>query len=585
MVLLAEVVCLEDCSPWRIVPLRVCAQVTACLQRGVVLRPGFNGCQTLLPVASDAPSATMPQETELKLEVHPQDLTGLLKHPLLKAQPAQRERLFNTYFDTSTLALRAQRMAVRERLVGRQTLLTVKTAGQSVGGLSCRGEWEAPSRPGAFDFASLVDDEALARQLASVAWQLVPVFRTDFTRRSWVLQHGLARVEVALDHGFIATGHEPGGQRQPILELELELLDGPVDALLDLAHTLALGPQGQAAGALRLLPANRSKAERGYALFMGERPQPVKASALHLQGNMHPVQAFRAAALGCLGHLQANEAGVLHPGADGAMPDPEFVHQARVALRRLRTGLRIFRVHLPVRFAAHWAAEWKALTNQLGDARNWDVFATEWLPELMDADPGPGGAGGAASQALVDWVQAQRQHAWRRAAEALGSREHALRLLAFTRAVLALRPADAQAGDAGFAGSGQGLADWARTVLRKRHAALRLQARAAQRMGPEGRHALRISLKKLRYAQEFLSSVLPSKRVARSNAALAGAQALLGRLNDLSTAHGLLCTAPPGPDSARVVAWQQVLHARLCAGLLELPGMERSLEKAPTPWG
>lgn len=530
----------------------------------------------------------MSQETELKLEVHPQDLADLLKHPLLKAQTARRERLFNTYFDTSTLALRAQRMAVRERRVGRQTLLTVKTAGQSVGGLSSRGEWEAPTRPGAFDFAGLVDDAALADQLASVAWQLVPVFRTDFTRRSWVLQHGPARVEVALDQGFIATGHAPGSQRQPILELELELLDGPVDALLDLAHTLALGPQGQAASALRLLPANRSKAERGYALFMGERPQPVKASALQLQAGMHPVQAFRAAALGCLGHLQANEAGVLHPGADGALPDPEFVHQARVALRRLRTGLRIFRGHLPARFAAHWAAEWKALTNQLGDARNWDVFATEWLPELMDADPGPGGA---SSQALVDWVQAQRQHAWRRAADALGSREHALRLLAFTRAVLGLQPADAPVGDVGIADgatgadAGRRLAVWARTVLRKRHAALRLQARAAQRMGPEGRHALRISLKKLRYAQEFLSSVLPSKRVARSNAALAGAQALLGRLNDLSTAHGLLGTAPPGPASARVVAWQQVLHARLSAGLLELPAMERSLEKAPTPWG
>ena len=38
----------------------------------------------------------MSQETELKLEVHPQDLAALLKHPLLKARPTRRERLLNT---------------------------------------------------------------------------------------------------------------------------------------------------------------------------------------------------------------------------------------------------------------------------------------------------------------------------------------------------------------------------------------------------------------------------------------------------------------------------------------------------------
>ncbi|WP_332751605.1 CYTH and CHAD domain-containing protein [Hydrogenophaga sp.] len=524
----------------------------------------------------------MSQETELKLEVHPQDLADLLRHPLLKAQPARRERLFNTYFDTSTLALRERRMAVRERRVGRQTLLTVKTAGQSVGGLSQRGEWEAPTQPGAFDFAALVSEPALAAQLTSVAWQLVPVFRTDFTRRSWVLQHGAARVEVALDQGFIGTGTAQGNHRQPILELELELLEGPVDALLDLAHTLALGPRGQASSALRLLPANRSKAERGYALFMGERMQPVKATVLQLQAGMHPVQAFRAAALSCLTHLQANEAGVLLPSAEGALPDPEFVHQARVALRRMRTGLRIFRAHLPARFAAHWSAEWKVLTNQLGDARNWDVFATEWLPELMADEPGPVGVADTSAQLLLGWVQDQRRAAWQRAADALGSREHALRLLAFTRAVLCLRPADRPQAETA---AGRGLAAWAQASLRERHAALRQQARAARRMGPEGRHALRISLKKLRYAQEFLASVLPPKRVARSTAALADAQQLLGQLNDLTTAHALLASAPPGPASPRVVGWQQALHARLEAGLTGLPAMERSLEKAPTPWG
>jgi inorganic triphosphatase YgiF len=512
----------------------------------------------------------MPQETELKLELHPEDLPRLLAHPLLCAHAPRRERLFNTYFDTSTLALRAQRMAVRERRVGRRTLLTVKTAGTSVGGLSRRGEWEAASRPGRFDFAALVDDEALAQQLLGVAWQLVPVFRTDFTRRSWTLAHGGAVVEVALDQGAITTGNAEGNHRQAILELELELLSGPVDALLDLAHTLALGPSGQADQGLRLLPAQRSKAERGYALFTGERLRPTKAAPLALDAQMAPVHAFQAAALSCLAHLQANEAGVLQPGPDGALPDPEFVHQARVALRRLRTGLRLFRSHLPRRFAAHWSAQWKTLAGQLGDARNWDVFATERLPAWQRApEPVP------AEQALLDWVRDQRQAAHQRAAQALGGPAHALRLLAFTRAVLALAPGGKPE---------RPLSDWARDTLRLRHAALQAEARRARRLGPEGRHELRIVLKKLRYAQEFLASVLPAKRLQRSTKALADAQELLGQLNDLSTAQALLGTVPPGLAAPSVERWQEDLRTQLALGLEGLPAMERALVRTPTPW-
>jgi inorganic triphosphatase YgiF len=523
----------------------------------------------------------MPQETELKLELHPDDLQQLLAHPLLGAQPPRRERLLNTYFDTSTLALRAQRMAVRERRVGRRTLLTVKTAGTSVGGLSRRGEWEAACRPGSFDFAALIDDEALAQQLVCVAWQLVPVFRTDFTRRSWQLHHGGAVAELALDQGFITTGNAEGNHRQAILEVELELLSGPVAALFDLAHTLALGPQGQADRGLRLLPANRSKAERGYALFVGERIRPVKASPVRLDAGLHPVQAFRVAALSCLAHLQSNETGVvLASGPDGAWPDPEFVHQARVALRRLRTGLRLFRAHLPPRFVAHWAAEWKALAGQLGAARDWDVLATERLP-LWAPEPVGAGPVDPAAQAVLDWVQRQRRAAGQRAADALGASAHALRLLAFTHAVLCLQPPDASAlRDP----ADTRLADWARATLRERHAALRQEAHRARRAGPEGRHALRIALKKLRYAQEFLTSLLPPKRVRRSTAVLADAQELLGELNDLSNAHAMLADVPPGPATPLVQRWRGALQAQLQDRLAALPEMELALERAPTPW-
>jgi triphosphatase len=39
-------------------------------------------------------------ETELKLAIAAQDVPALLAHPLLAAEPSQRQRLVSTYFDT-----------------------------------------------------------------------------------------------------------------------------------------------------------------------------------------------------------------------------------------------------------------------------------------------------------------------------------------------------------------------------------------------------------------------------------------------------------------------------------------------------
>jgi inorganic triphosphatase YgiF len=229
----------------------------------------------------------MALETELKLSLLPADCARLLAHPLLCATAPERLHLQNTYFDTPTLALMQQRMAVRERRIGNQTLLTVKTAGSSVGGLSKRNEWEGPTQPGAFDFAALVDDAALAETLSGCRTLLVPVFRTDFLRLRWVMdhagEHGKARIELALDEGSVSTDADAphGAQQQALLEVELELLSGPVEALFDLARTLACGPPGEGLPGLRLEPSQRSKAERGFDLFLGRSTtdQPSRKAA------------------------------------------------------------------------------------------------------------------------------------------------------------------------------------------------------------------------------------------------------------------------------------------------------------------
>jgi len=199
-------------------------------------------------------------ETELKLALTEADLRRLLTHPLLTTG-GHTQRLLNTYFDTPELALQQRRMAVRERLAGEQWLLTVKTAGHSTGGLSRRQEWEGPTTPGALQFDTLVDEPALAADLMAWRPSLQALFCTDFERQRWVIAHGGAQIEVALDQGRI---HVPGTDlSEPLLELELELLSGPESALLSLADALRQPPQG----AVTLTPSDASKAQRGMGLW------------------------------------------------------------------------------------------------------------------------------------------------------------------------------------------------------------------------------------------------------------------------------------------------------------------------------
>jgi CHAD domain-containing protein len=148
---------------------------------------------------------------------------------------------------------------------------------------------------------------------------------------------------------------------------------------------------------------------------------------------------------------------------------------------------------------------------------------------------------------------------------------HALDLLAFSRAVLALPTASHRR-------PAQPLATWARQRLHQQHQRLLAQTRQALREGPDGRHALRLALKKLRYAHEFLSSLLPESS-RRDAARLAQAQALLGDLNDLSTAQTLLANCPlPSVERLRAAVEDQ-LRRQLPA----LAPLERSLLRARSP--
>ena len=311
----------------------------------------------------------MATEIELKLQLTPQTARKLAAHPLLAGIRPQRQHLLNTYYDTPELELHRRRIALRFRKKGWHWLLTVKSAEPASGGLAMRSEWETPASPGVFNFAH-VDAPELRTFLEFATPALAPVFTTDFRRTAWQVPFGESVVEMAVDRGSV----ESRGRKAPICEVELELVSGRIDDLFALTRTLQ--------EALDLRPAVASKAERGYALFANAPEASFRAKTVAIDAGMSPVEAFRAIALGCLEHFQRNERGL----AAGST-DPEYVHQARVALRRLRSALKLFAPVLPPDFVAAYGQTWQTLASALGDTRNWDVFITETLPPILEAFP------------------------------------------------------------------------------------------------------------------------------------------------------------------------------------------------------
>ncbi|HSD62075.1 MAG TPA: CYTH and CHAD domain-containing protein, partial [Burkholderiales bacterium] len=318
----------------------------------------------------------MAQEVELKLRLPPEALAKLRRTALPGAVPGARgvsEQLHSIYFDTPELTLRRAGLALRLRRVGRRWVQTLKGGGGAEAGLHRRAEWEGAVPGPELDLSRLRIPEAALLHQPEVRDALRPVFTTEFRRRRRLLRfEGGDTVEYCVDRGEVRTEHAA----LPICEIELELKSGSPQRLFDLGFVLARALPVRLEGA--------SKAERGYALARAEPPAPRKAGTVGLAPETAVNEAFKAIIRACLVQLQANEDGML----EGR--DPEYLHQMRVALRRLRSALGMFRAVLPREALEPPAQELKWLAGRLGPARDWDVFLGETLPRVA----APAGAAG-----------------------------------------------------------------------------------------------------------------------------------------------------------------------------------------------
>lgn len=199
----------------------------------------------------------MSQESELKLLIDPAQRDAVLKLCARFADGAEPEsfQLTNSYFDTDDLRLRQFDMGLRIRTRGQEREQTIKLAGEVLGGMHKRPEYNVVVQNETPDL-TLFESDIWPDEfpLFDIQRDLHEIFCTDFTRHRWHVPSGEGRIEVVVDEGEIRAGDKT----RPICEVELEVQGGLSTDAYKMARRLITRVQA--------CVGSQSKAARGYLL-------------------------------------------------------------------------------------------------------------------------------------------------------------------------------------------------------------------------------------------------------------------------------------------------------------------------------
>jgi len=267
--------------------------------------------------------------------------------------------------------------------------------------------------------------------------------------------------------------------------------------------------------------------------------KPRKAASIRFAPHISGVDAFRRIMRAGIDHLKVNES------AARAGADPEGVHQMRVATRRLRSALKLFEDYVGAEAAQSFKHHLRDLGRVLGEARDWDVFVTETIPDFVRDHPGIDPA------AIARAAQTFRRPAHEYVAAALNAPSYAAWRNRFEEwsakndwraglGIHAYRRLDGK-----FREIAGGMMDRAARRAAKRGASI-------DALAPEGLHELRKTMKSLRYGAEFVGSLYPHAERKQYIEAVAAVQEAMGAFNDATVTLTLIerLAARSGEDGA-----------------------------------
>lgn len=480
----------------------------------------------------------MPVETTLTLGLPPEALEPLCQHPLVqryRTGEALQQHKEVQYLDTPArllgqqglrliLAQEAEHCWQRLRLIPDQGTL-----------LAAYPSWRAVVPSANFELSAFSAlPEEWRTSLESVAPRLEVVCHSQIERTELPLKlRDGTRVRLCIDRGQLHVGQGPKQRREPILELRLILEKGSPTKMLSLARRLAAD--------LPLWPEYHSRAQRALAFSDRQRVQPLKV----VSPEGEPEKAAGPLLAAGLARCQYALLGNLDMIREASLDDPEWVHQARVALRRIRTLLHMAKPLMPRRTKAIRERLYP-LAQALGQVRDRDVLLHETLPRLM-AQTGPHPA----DVLLLERLHHERLQALAALQTELRSPRSAQGLLMLERLRLGLlerrRPSSL---------------DLARSALKAAYRSLVSAAEAAQEgTDSEAWHRVRIAAKGLRYGLESYTGLWKPSKLRRWLQALARLQEQLGQQNDYSQAIALL--EPLRPERNGCAASDLPLDERL----------------------
>jgi CHAD domain-containing protein len=440
-----------------------------------------------------------------------------------------------TWLDTAEGSLAADGLALEQPRRGTRRLLRTRPEPD--------GFWRPGAPPAEVEDR---DSPAATDETEDAALRAVGSFAGRTTRL--MLANG---VEALLLRGQLraATGEAP------VARLTLA---GPAPAVLAAMRDLA--------EKLPLRPPRAALAEEARALAHGAPPAARRLGPPRLDPSLDVEGALVVA----LGHL--TEVLLWHAPAAAAGDTPEGVHQMRVAMRRLRSLLRVFRPACEGAALRGFDARLKELAAFLGPARDWDVFLGGLGAEVAAALP--------AEPRIAELQRAA--HARQQAAYAAlrpALQGPALRRIAWEAvALIETRTWCGETTETAAGRRAEPLEDFAASVLEKRWRRIAEAGETIATLPDAEFHALRIEAKRLRYAAELFAPLWGRKKARRFLDRLAAVQEAFGMANDAVVARSLMAslTARGGAE----LAW--------AGGVAEgwaLARARRARGKAEAAWG
>jgi CHAD domain-containing protein len=328
-------------------------------------------------------------------------------------------------------------------------------------------------------------------------------------------------IGLALPEGRVELAVLAGRLRSVIAERMVARLTLAGDPAAVVAAARAL------AASLPLAPPLATLAEQARALASGTAARAHRLGPPDTSAAASTEDAFVMA----VGHLLE----VLHQQGARIRHDagPEAVHQSRVALRRLRSLLRVFRRATDDPALRSLDARLREVVATLGPARDWDVFLAGIGGEVAEAFPED-----ARVAALLRAGEARRRAGYDAAVAMVASPGWRL-LMIDALAVLLARPWRLGADETRAAMLDLPARAFGRAVLDRRWDRLRRAGAEFDTLSAEELHELRLDGKRLRYAAEVFAPLFDGGRARRFLRRLATLQDGLGIANDVAVARGL----------------------------------------------